>query len=546
MKYTLPSFIMCLILSVAAFAQGILLDEDFSDWASIEQLDDTGDNSATLGLESLAVTNDEEFLYFRVVFDREINLQSQNVILDIENQAFRLEYKFGDGEGRLFRSGTVSDVFHPNIQLITSPTVSSNQFEMRLGRRWNVGSNSVNLDSDIQIVMRIGINGDRLPDNGSITYAFDESRELEIQPFNPERISETDMRICSYNVLRDRIFDSDARAAYTRLLNSINADIYCFQEIYDHDSGELLNRLFNIFGVLEGSQWFDAKRGGDLILISKYPILFAREIAGNAVFVVDKDGQDIMVVNVHFACCERNNDREEEIDALLRFLREARLGNENYDLEEGTPLIITGDTNFVGNADQLEAILSGDIFNNGFYGPDFNPDWDNVGRLADVKPLTANTNVSYTWFSDFSSFSPGRLDFVFFTDSQLEQQNAFVLDTRALSTSQLNQNGLEFLDSNIASDHRPIVADFRFQVSDVEDLSETAFPLPYPNPTYDWINVSPKFRGELSLINLQGQVISTIHGNRISTNGLPSGIYLLKMLNDRNQVGYHKVLINPI
>ena len=230
----------------------------------------------------------------------------------------------------------------------------------------------------------------------------------------------------------------------------------------------------------------------------------------------------------------------------MRFLREARLGNENYDLEEGTPLIITGDTNFVGNADQLEAILSGDIFNNGFYGPDFNPDWDNVGRLADVKPLTANTNVSYTWFSDFSSFSPGRLDFVFFTDSQLEQQNAFVLDTRALSTSQLNQNGLEFLDSNIASDHRPIVADFRFQVSDVEDLSETTFPLPYPNPTYDWINVSPKFRGELSLINLQGQVISTIHGNRISTNGLPSGIYLLKMLNDRNQVGYHKVLINPI
>ena len=102
-----------------------------------------------------------------------------------------------------------------------------------------------------------------------------------------------------------------------------------------------------------------------------------------------------MVVNVHFACCERDNDREEEIDALLRFIREARAGNENYNLEEGTPIIITGDTNFVGNSDQLRAIISGNIFNNNDFGQDFNPDWDN-SSLVDVKPLTANTCLLYT------------------------------------------------------------------------------------------------------------------------------------------------------
>ena len=546
MRYKLYSILIVLAtvsMTKAVTAQGIVLDEDFSDWSAIEQLDDQGDNGSSLGLESLAITNDEDFLYLKIDFDREINLQSENVILDIENQSFRLEYKFGEGEGRLFRSGIVSDVFHPNIKLISSPTVSSTEFELRIGRAWDIGSNAVTLDNNIQVVMRNGINGDRLPNSGSITYTFDESLELEISPFSPEKFSETDMRVCSYNVLRDQIFESESRAAYTRLLNAINADIYCFQEIWDHDSEQLLNRLFNIFGVLDGTEWFDAKRGGDIIIISKYPILFAREIAGNGVFVVDKDGQDVMVVNVHFACCERDNDREEEIDALLRFLREARLGNENYDLEEGTPIIITGDTNFVGNADQLEAILSGDIFNNGFNGPDFNPDWDG-GRLTDVKPLTANTNVSYTWFSDFSRFSPGRLDFVFYTDSQLERQNAFVLDTRALSSAQLNQNGLEFLDSNLASDHRPIIADFKFLLSNTEEVLDELGPAPYPNPSSDWVNVSPDFDGELSLLNIKGKHLKTTQSNRISTEGLKAGVYFLKMQKD-GQFRYHRIVVSP-
>ena len=281
-----------------------------------------------------------------------------------------------------------------------------------------------------------------------------------------------------------------------------------------------------------------------MIIISRYPIVFAREIGGNGVFVVNRDGQDIMVVNVHFACCERDNDREEEIDALLRFIREARAGNENYNLEEGTPIIITGDTNFVGNSDQLRAIISGNIFNNNDFGQDFNPDWDN-SSLVDVKPLTANTNVSYTWFSDFSGFSPGRLDFVFYTDSQLEQQNAFVLDTRALNSGQLNQNGLEFLDSNLASDHRPIIADFRFFSTDVEDLSEEGGTLPFPNPTQGSINVPQEFRGELSLINLKGQVLATSQNSHISTEGLASGVYLLKLAYADGRIQHHRIVVHP-
>ncbi len=542
MKY-LIFLLLSSCLSTAISAQSIILDEEFEDWSGIASLLDVGDNGTSLGLESLAIINDQGYIYFKVEFDREINLQSENINLNIETQDFRLQYNFGDGEGRLFRSGIVSEVNHPDISLITSPTVTSTVFEMRLARRWNIGSNVFNLEGTIDINIRHGNNGDRIPDSGALDYTFDESIELERLPYSAEKVNESDLRICSYNVLRDQIFESESRSAYTRLLSHINADIYCFQEIYDHTSEQLLNRLFNVFGALEGTEWHHSKRGSDLIVLSKYPILFAREISGNGVFVLDKDGQEMVLINIHLACCEQDRNREEEIDALLRFLREARLGNENYDLKEGTPIIITGDTNFVGNADQLEALTKGDIFNNDFYGEDFQPDWDEDG-LADVKPLTANTNVSYTWFSNFSGFSPGRLDFVFYTDSQIEKQNAFVLDTRALTSQQLNENNLEFLDSNLASDHRPVIADFKFLTTSTTDQGSAQLALPYPNPSQGTISVQSEFNGVLELINLSGQIVASSHTSQLSTIGLDSGVYLLKMKSKSTEV-HHRIVINP-
>jgi mRNA deadenylase 3'-5' endonuclease subunit Ccr4 len=542
MKYLAVLFLSSVLLSSLS-GQSIVLDEEFGDWSSVEVLEDSGDNGNALGLESLSIINDQSYIYLKVEFDREINLQSENINLNIETQSFRLQYNFGDGEGRLFRSGIVSQVNHPDISLMTSPTVTSTVFELRLSRRWNIGSNVFNLEGSIDIDMRHGNNGDRIPNSGAIDYTFDEVLEFLPPAYNPEKINESDLRVCSYNVLRDQIFESESRSAYTRLLSHINADIYCFQEIYDHTSEQLLNRLFNVFGALEGTEWYHSKRGSDLIVLSRYPIIFAREISGNGVFVLEKDGQEIVLINIHLACCEQDRNREEEIDALLRFLREARLGNENYDLQEGTPIIITGDTNFVGNADQLEALTKGNIFNNDFYGEDFQPDWDNDG-LADAKPLTANTNVSYTWFSDFSRFSPGRLDFIFYTDSQIERQNAFVLDTRALSTQQLNDNNLEFLDSNLASDHRPVIADFKFLTTSTTDPNNAQYAPPYPNPSRGVIRVHSDFNGVLQLINLSGQVVETSYTTELSTLGLASGVYLLKMKSKGKEV-HHRVVIHP-
>jgi len=251
------------------------------------------------------------------------------------------------------------------------------------------------------------------------------------------------------------------------------------------------------------------------------------------------DGQPVMIINLHLPCCDNDSQRENEIDIILKFIREAKLGNENYDLQPGTPIIITGDTNFVGNSDQVSALKSGDIFNNSISGPDFQIDWDTDG-LKDLKPLTANTNTSYTWLSDWEGFSPGRLDYVFYSDSHLIQKNSFVIDTRELTSSQLDQNNLEFLDTNRASDHLPVIADFSLQVSITEDFSEL-IAVPYPNPAQDWITIDEI--GLKQLIGLDGKVILQTYGNSLLLSGVKAGLYLIRITDEKGQSKVHKVLV---
>ena len=57
-------------------------------------------------------------------------------------------------------------------------------------------------------------------------------------------------------------------------------------------------------------------------------------------------------------------------------------------------------------------------------------------------------------------FSPGRLDWILYSDATLEVVNAFVLNTDKLSARALADAGLESEDTQ-ASDHLPVVVDVR-------------------------------------------------------------------------------------
>lgn len=68
--------------------------------------------------------------------------------------------------------------------------------------------------------------------------------------------------------------------------------------------------------------------------------------------------------------------------------------------------------------------------------------------------------MDFTWYDPESSFSPGRLDYLSFTDSVLRPVRHYVLFTPPLSEAHLRANGLQAEDAVRASDHLPLVVDF--------------------------------------------------------------------------------------
>jgi len=424
--------------------------------------------------------SDQEHLYFKLVLDKEINLQNErNLTIDISYADVEITFNLGERIGVYRRRNIRREIFQNDLGLITSPTVTSKEFEIQINRRGNIEDIEFELANQIALkVYNDESNGDQVPNGGSaIQFELNNEVRKSIPSYSLEKDASSDFRFCSYNVLRDRLFASEARSAYFGIFNTIDADIYNLQEIYDNNAVSTLNRLQNVLGVLDpASDWYSSKVGSDNILVSKYPIIFEKDIFGNGFFVLDKDGQDLIIINIHLPCCDRDDEREREIDNILEYIRESKEGSTNYLIKDNTPIIIAGDSNFVGNSDQVQAFINGNIFNNTTYGGDFQIDWDNNG-LADSKPFTTGTNAVYTWYNSRSSYSRGRLDYTLYSDYTMTALNSYVLDTDFLSETELSEYNLDRSFTREASDHYPLVVDFQLNeivsTSDRKQISYT-------------------------------------------------------------------------
>jgi endonuclease/exonuclease/phosphatase family metal-dependent hydrolase len=60
-------------------------------------------------------------------------------------------------------------------------------------------------------------------------------------------------------------------------------------------------------------------------------------------------------------------------------------------------------------------------------------------------------------------FTPGRLDYVLFGDATLALERALVFDSAQLPVSWAEAHGVQSDDNHRASDHLPVVADFRWR-----------------------------------------------------------------------------------
>lgn len=546
-------------------AQTVFIDEDFSEWTDVEfiHIDKSGDmGQSGVDFQAFKAAQDNDFIYFYLEIGRISNLDAGNNItlyIDIDNNSTtgflrngigaELRYNFGSRSGNFYLPTRTFNLGHIDIGLFFSPTITAERFEMVLKRKFTLSGVPISIDGDIKIVWEDMIpGGDALPDHqGGLLYSLHSNqpfieKSFEIKKTNPEYI-----RVLSYNVERDAIFKPNNQAHFRRIIQALDPDIIGFQEIYDNNTAST-RALIESF--LPNSTWYAAGVFPDIKLISKYPIQRSSSLDGNGVFLLDLGAFKALVVVAHLPCCENDSGRQKEIDRIMGFVRDSKNGLTDYNITYKDAIIIMGDMNFVGDRQQVKTLISGEIVNKNLYGTSFTPDWDE-SDLEDTKAYTTGLPTVFTWYSQSSNFSPGRLDYIVYTGSNLQLENAFGLFTSTLSNQLLEAHGLLSKDVLSASDHIPVVADFRYKLNTTSNklISTTASGQTlkiFPNPALDVINVNlPDINEDpvkIEIINTLGSISKDFYLSdkakhfEINISDLPEGMYILHLYHSNTRI----------
>ena len=547
---------LLLYLTCLRAAHPIVIDGLFDDWQEVPVTitDPEGDYNYDDWAE-LKITNDDDFIFFKIsLHSEETLLQNWNnfyLYIDADRDSltghpFRgmgaeLAWHFGYRTGQYFEQDGIIDLWQNDITLRQAPTVTSTEFEIAIARGSFVLS-----DPDFIAVIFSSFydTGDYMPDSwGGVVYQLDTT---VVGPAEPILLEKTGTRLVTYNTLYTGILEPDRQPKFQRIIQALDPDIIALQEHSEwNEIGDIISSWF------PEDTWYQGYTFRDLVVLSKYPIinqanLISSERTMCALLQTDDPiNPYLLILNSHFSCCDNDDDRQEQVDELVQVLREWRLNdNGPFDLPEGTPMFHVGDFNFVGYREQIETVTAGNIQDEGNYGSDFPLDWDGTA-ITDLFSRQTHKRMAYTWRSDGSSFNPGKLDYVLYTDSNLSILNHFVLNTLAMPDSILNEWELEAEDTNEASDHLPRIVDF--MVTDLGITGELDLPQqyilshPYPNPFNPQVMIPITLAREahiqLRIYDIHGRLVISIAddvlpaGKKLfSWDGsqYPSGVYIVR------------------
>ena len=497
MKYLLTLLLFISSIISVQNAQ-IILDENTDDWQNITTVYEDPQNSGdqvNIDFIKLSVTNDSNNLFMLIELSDEIILQEFNDIvlyIDSDNSTASgklyqgigadIEFEFGARQGKFYYQTSTFPISQFDIGLKSSPTVSSTKFEIALDRSARYNSVELFPAETIKIIFGQSVeDADQLPDEpGGVEYTFTNDAVYD-QNYRLGKNKQVDMRIMSYNVHTDDIFLQSLSGNFERIISAASPDIIGFQEIYNHTSAETAALIESIIPSGNGGQWYHAKALPDIVVVSRYMIKSVFQVDGNGAFLLDLRpdfDSDLLLLNAHPPCCQNVEARTNELDNLMSFVRNAKDDGGELTIEEYTPIVILGDMNLVSSSQTQQILTTGNIVDNNTYGPDFIPDWDNTA-FDDAKPLTTGVPMTFTWYSESESYSPGRLDYIVYSGSVLNLENSFALFTLGMESDSLSDHGLQSRDVVDASDHLPVVADFRIKTP--VDLSLKLYPLSIGN-----------------------------------------------------------------
>ena len=476
---------MFLSVEISGQALPIVIDGRFDDWQNSEaNYTDVYGSGNSINLLNFSVSNDEDFLFIRFSAENEFLLNDYNELfleIDTDNDSHtgyyingigaELRWGFGEREGYFYLYKQSISIYFSDIRFRAMPTVTSPEFEIAIGRDVKPdGVNPLFTNNTIKICFRDnGTNGDIMPDEGEIfSYVFDNNPVTPYQLIDFGKDDPETLRLLSYNVLSDGINDPERIPSFKRIISAINPDIITFNECWETNRYEARDFLNNILPLSGGDEWQTVKLVSGNITCSRFPltknvIVYSNgRIQASLIDLPNIFPKDIVVINSHFRCCDANYERQYEADATVNFILEEQTTSGVLDLPEGTPMVISGDLNLVGDSQQLTTLITGEIINTNYFGQGGHPDWDN-SSLEDNIAIQSDIRMAYTWRRDYSSYWPGRLDFSIFTNSVAEAVKSFVVQTEIMSDERLNLYGLQKHDSETASDHFARVTDFKIK-----------------------------------------------------------------------------------
>lgn len=471
------------LVSAPAGAVSLPLQVDglFADWGStpVAATDAAADGgSSGVDFRNLYVANDDAFLVLRFDTTGEVQPdegQSLRLYLDTDLNAGTGQAWNGIGADLVWNLGARSGTFYtPSatsvgqaaVGLLVHTTVSGTQFELALPRNAvPAAGKALFPGSSVRIVLRdAATGGDVFPNTTSVTYTFDATPQ-PVPSLSTARTSVSHIRVGCYNVENDGLFDGGTRdQALDRMFDAADADVWVITEVWNHEAADVVAKLQQYRPSGPGQSWHAVKQDDGDVIVSRFPIVQSwaifpgHRLSAALLDLSPVSEKDLLVVANHWRCCTADDLRQEEADALVAFLRDARTPGGVITLAQDTPMIAMGDFNLVGWAQQLVTLQSGDIVDNGTWGVDSPPDWDG-SALDDVLSRHIDARLVYTWRNDGGSFYPGRLDWIFYTGSAASVGNHFVLETRTMKPATLTALGLQAGDTPTASDHAPHVAD---------------------------------------------------------------------------------------
>jgi hypothetical protein len=453
-----------------AQTQPLVLDAHLDEWDALPvALDPGGAGPDAIDLDSLRAAFSGQLLAFSFTTGREIIPQSGNplrLMIDLDGKVTTgarrgdlgvdLLWDFSERSGWLLLGDGRHSIGTEDIDLVVAPAMASTRFELSLRSPLQRG------DSVGVLLHSIYEDGDQIGSPEGVVLPL---TELQAPPSNEiAKQDSTDLRVMLWNCWDDNFRQQPE--AFARIAQAISPDMLVLVDVEYSSADEIRGEVTRWLGLPDGGEWNVVHEGYDVAVASPYPILQSWPIPGMpraGAFLLEMPSpfaETVFLLAIHPICCSNDRIRQEQVDAMLSFLRYARNLEGTIALEQDVPLWIIGDTNLVGWKSQYRGYTRGDIYDESTFGPDLSssPGWF---PLTDVVSRHTDGPQTYTWRDDSTPYGPARIDCVFYPEDRFSIGAHFVLDTRTMAEKRLRWFGLKREFSGLASDHLPHVVDFR-------------------------------------------------------------------------------------